>query len=79
TVKLNYDSNIAIMHANNAQYSGKRRPISKNYSMIRELLKGIVSIYEIRLPKNLANPLTKDIASEKIYNTLKGMGLKLIE
>ena len=43
------------------------------------LSNGIITVNYVRSCDNLADPLTKALARDRVWNTSKGMGLKPIE
>ncbi|CAB4282562.1 unnamed protein product [Prunus armeniaca] len=54
--------------------------IRRKHSTIREFLSnGAVRVDYVRSDENLADPLTKGLAREKVWKTSKGMGLKPLE
>ncbi|BBG96840.1 NAD(P)-binding Rossmann-fold superfamily protein, partial [Prunus dulcis] len=69
-----------IAKVQNHYYNGKRRQICRKHSTIREFLSnGAVRVDYVRSDENLADPLTKGLAREKVWKTTKGMGLKPLE
>ncbi|CAL8993404.1 unnamed protein product [Prunus brigantina] len=70
----------AIAKVRNRYYNGKRRQIRRKHSTTREFLSnGAVRVDYVRSDENLADPLTKGLAREKVWKTSKGMGLKPLE
>ena len=70
------DSTAAIGRAYNRYYNGKRRQIRRKHSTVREFITtGAVRVDHVGTDANLADPLTKGLAREKVWNTSKGMGL----
>lgn len=79
-VLIQCDSTTAIAKVQNRYYNGKRRQIRRKHSTIRDFLSiGAVRVDHVRSEENLADPLTKGLAREKIWKTSKGMGLKPID
>ncbi len=79
-ILIHCDSTAAIAKVQNRFFNGKRRQIRRKHSTIRELLtNGAVRVDYVRTDENLADPLTKGLAREKVWNTSKGMGLTPIE
>ena len=79
-ILIHCDSTAAIAKVQNRYFNGKRRQIRRKHSTVRELLtNGAVRVDYVRSEENLADPLTKGLAREKVWNTSKGMGLKPIE
>ena len=80
TVLIHCNSTAAIAKVQNRYYNGKRRQIRRKHSTIREFLfTGAMRVDNIRYDDNLADPLTKGLAKEKVYKTSKDMGLKPLE
>ncbi|KAM1806975.1 hypothetical protein ACFX11_030046 [Malus domestica] len=76
-VLIHCDSTVVIAKVTNRYYNGKRRQIRRKHSTIVGFLSmGTVKIDHIRSEDNLANPLTKGLAREKVWKTSSGMGLK---
>ena len=64
----------------NHYYNSKRRQIRRKHSTIRELLTTDTVIMDyVWFDGNLADPLTKRLAREKVFKTSKRMGLKPIK
>ena len=79
-VLIHCDSTAAIAKIQNRYYNGKKRQIRRKHSTIREYIStGAVRVDHVRSDDNLADPLTKGLAREKVYKTSKGMGLKPID
>lgn len=79
-VLIHCDSTAAIAKVQNRYYNGKKRQIRRKHNTVREYLTtGAVRVDYIRTDVNLADPLTKGLAREKVWNTSKRMGLKPIE
>lgn len=79
-ILIHCDSTAAIAKVQNRFFNGKRRQIRRKHSTVRELLtNGAVRVDYVRTNENLADPLTKGLAREKVWNTSKGMGLTPIE
>src|SRR3954465_5613939 len=75
-VLIHCDSTAAIAKIENRYYNGKRRQIRRKHSTIRNCIsKGAVRVDHVRTDENLADPLTKGLAREKVYNTSYKMGL----
>ncbi|CAL8165955.1 unnamed protein product [Prunus armeniaca] len=69
-----------IAKVQNRYYNGKRRQRRRKHNTIREFLSnGAVRVDYVRFDENLADPLTKGLAREKVWKTSKGMGLKPLE
>ncbi|GJS95273.1 retrovirus-related pol polyprotein from transposon TNT 1-94 [Tanacetum coccineum] len=79
-VLIHSDSTTAIAKVLNCYYNGKKRQIRQKHNTIREFLTtGAIRVDHVRTDKNIADPLTKGLAREKVPNTSKGMGLMPIE
>jgi hypothetical protein len=75
-VLIHCDSTAAIAKIENRFYNGKKRQIRRKHSTVREMItKGAVRVDHVRTDDNLADPLTKGLAREKVYNTSVKMGL----
>ena len=56
------------------------RSIRRKYSTVRSYLSsGIITMDYIKSNDNLADPFTKALAKVKVWNTLRGMGLKSLD
>eukprot|EP00268_Persea_americana_P012745 TRINITY_DN15453_c0_g2_i2.p1 TRINITY_DN15453_c0_g2~~TRINITY_DN15453_c0_g2_i2.p1 ORF type:complete len:405 (+),score=42.66 TRINITY_DN15453_c0_g2_i2:606-1820(+) len=76
---IHCDNTAAIINAHNATYNGKSRQVRLQHNYVRQLLiGGVIAIDYVKSKDNLADPLTKGLAREKIKETTKGMGLKPI-
>ena len=49
------------------------------FHVVEFLSNGAVRVDYVRSDENLADPLTKGLAREKVWKTSKGMGLKPLE
>lgn len=75
-VLIHCDSTTTIAKIENRYYNGKKRQIRRKHNTVRELLStGAVRVDHVRTDDNLADPLTKGLAREKVHNTSKRMGL----
>ncbi|XP_014626187.1 uncharacterized protein [Glycine max] len=75
-VLIHCDSTVAIAKIENRYYNGKKRQIRRKHNTVRELPStGAVRVDHVRTDDNLADPLTKGLAREKVHNTSKRMGL----
>ena len=75
-VLIHCDSTAAIAKVQNRYYNGKRRQIRRKHSTVREYLSiGAVRVDHVRIENNLADPLTKGLAREKVHFSSKKMGL----
>ena len=79
-ILIHCDSIAAIGRVKNRYYNGKSRPIRRKHSIVRcYLSSGNITVDYIKSNDNLANPFTKALAKDRVWNTSKGMGLKSIE
>jgi len=75
-VLIHCDSTAAIGRVQNHYYNGKSRSIRRKHSTVRSYLNnGTISVTYVNTNDNLADPLTKALAREKIWMTSRGMGL----
>ena len=80
TVLIHCDSTAAIAKVQNRYYNGKKQQIRRKHSTVREYLtNGAIRVDHVRTDDNLAYPLTKGLAREKVFKTSKGMGLKPLD
>lgn len=76
-ILIHCDSTAAIGRVQSKYYNGKSRSVRRKHSTVRSYLsKGAINIDYVRSGDNLADPLTKALAREKIWCTSRGMGLK---
>ena len=73
------DSTATIAKVHNRYYNDKKRQIRRKHNTIRGFLStGAVRVDYVGTEDNLANPLTKGLAREKVWKTSERMGLKLV-
>ena len=78
-VLIHCDSTAVISRVQNCYYNGKSRHIRRKHSIARQYLStGSVRVDYVQSSRNLADPLKKGLAREKVWDTSKGMGLKPI-
>ena len=76
-VLIHCDSTATIGRVHNKYYNGKSRSIRRKHSTVRSYINnGTINVNYISTNDNIANPLTKALAREKIWIALRGMGLK---
>ena len=76
-ILIHCDSTAAIDRVKNRYYNGKSISIRRKHNIIRSYLSsGVIHVQYIKTLDNLADPLTKALARDKIWNTSRGMGLK---
>lgn len=79
-VLINCDSTATIAKIESHYYNGKRCQIRRKHNTIRDYIsKGVVRVDRVCTDENLADPLTKVLAREKVHNTSKKTGLMLIK
>ena len=79
-ILIHCDSTAAIGRVRNRYYNRKSRPIRRKHSTVRSYLSsGIVNVDYIKSCDNLADPFTKALVRERVWNTSRGMGLKPIK
>ena len=79
-VLIHCDSTATIGRVRNKYYNGKSRSIKRKHSNVRSYINnGTINVDYIRTGDNIADPLTKALAREKIWITLRGMRLKYKE
>ena len=80
SISLHCDSQVAITCARNKIYNGKKRHVCLRHNIVRQLISnGVIATKFVRSEKNLADPLTKGLTRQLVYDTSRGMGLKPIE
>ena len=76
-VLIHCDSTVTIGRVRNKYYNGKSRFIRRKHSTVRSYINnGTINVDYIRTGDNIADPLTKALAREKIWIISRGMGLK---
>ena len=76
-VLIHCDSTATIGRVHNKYYNGKSRSIRRKHSTLRSYINnGTINVNYISTNDNIADPLTKALAREKIWIALRGMGLK---
>ena len=79
-ILIHCDSTATIGRVKNHYYNGKSRPIRRKHSTMRSYLSsGIITKDYIKSNDNLADPFTKALAKDRVWNTSRGMGLTSIE
>ena len=78
-ILIHCDSTATIGRVKNRYYNGKFRPIRRKHSTVWSYLSsGIITMDYIKSNDNLADPFTKALAKDRVWNTSRGMGLKSI-
>ena len=79
-ILIHCDSTATIGRVCNCFYNDKSKPIRRKHNTVRSFLNnGIINIEYVKSYDNLADPLTKALTRERIWNTLRGMGLKSMQ
>ena len=79
-ILIHYDSTATIGKVKNRYYNGKSRPIRRKHSTVQSYLSSDIIIVDyIKSNDNLADPFTKALAKDRVWNTSRGMGLKSIK
>ena len=79
-ILIHCDSTATIGRVKNRYYNGKSRPIRRKHNTMRSYLSsGIITVDYIKSNENLAGPFTKALTKDRVWNTLRGIGLKSIE
>jgi len=77
SISIHCDCQSAIAINKNKTYNENNRLIQLRHNLVKQLLKrGKISIYYVKLERNLADPLTKPLRRNMIFETLRGMGFK---
>jgi hypothetical protein len=80
TIFVHCDSWLAIGRTQNSMYNEKSRHIRRRYNNVKHLLSNeIIFINYVNSKKNNVNPLTKGLTREFVYNSSRGMDLKLFK
>ena len=76
-VLIHCDIIATIGRVCNKYYNGKSRSIRRKHSTVRSYINnGTINVHYISTNDNIADPLTKALAREKIWIALRGMRLK---
>ena len=76
-VLIHCDITATIRRVHNKYYNGKSRSIRRKHSIVRSYMNnGTINVDYISTNDNIADPLTKALAREKIWIASRGMGLK---
>lgn len=71
------DSESTMSRAYNKVYNGKSRHISLRHEYVRQLIgDGVMTVTYVKSSDNLADPLTKGLSKDMVWNTAAKMGLK---
>ena len=77
-ILIHCDSTATIGRVRNKYYNGKSRSIRRKHSIVRSYINnGTINVDYISTNDNIADPLTKALAREKIQIASRGMGPKL--
>lgn len=76
-ILIHCDSTATIDRVHNKYYNGKSRSVRRMHGIVRaNLTNGAISVDHVRSNDNIADPLTKTLARDKIWMTSRGMRLK---
>ncbi|GJZ90312.1 hypothetical protein Tco_0662239 [Tanacetum coccineum] len=79
SISIHCDSAATLAKVYSQIYNGKSRHLGVRHSMIREIIiNGVISIEFVRSQHNLADHLTKGLATGLVIKSVIGMGLKSI-
>ena len=79
-ILIHCDSTAAIGRVKNHYYNGKSKPIRRKHNTVRSYLNSdFITVDYIKSNDNLADPFTKALAKDRVWNTSRGMRLKSIE
>ena len=79
-ILIHCDSTVTIGRVKIYYYNGKSRSIRRKHSIVRSYLSsGIITVDYIKSNNNLADPFTKALAKDRVWNTSREMRLKSIE
>ena len=76
-VLIHCDSTTTIVRVCNKYYNGKSKSIRRKHNIVRSYINnGTINVDYININDNIADPLTKALAREKIWIASRGKGLK---
>ena len=76
-VLIHCDSIATIVRVHNKYYNDKSKSIRRKHSTVRSYINnGTINVDYISTNANIADPLTKALAREKIWIASRGMGVK---
>ena len=79
-ILIHCDNTAAIGRVKNHYYNGKSKFIRRKHNTVQSYLSsGTITVNYIKSNDNLVDPFTKTLAKDRVWNTLRGMGLKSIE
>ena len=79
-ILIHCDSTTAIGRVKNNYCNSKSKPIRRKHSTVRSYLSsGIITMDYIKSNDNIADSFTKALAKDRVWNTLRVMGLKSID
>ena len=78
-IPMHCDSQVAISKVPSKNLNEKRRHLRVRHKSIRNLIShGVISLDFVRSENNIADPLTKGLTRQQVFESSKGMRLKLI-
>ena len=76
-ILIHCDSTASIGRVRNKYYNGKSKSIRSKHNTVRSYINNVtINVDYISTNDNIADPLTKALAKEKIFIASRGMGLK---
>jgi len=80
SIVLQCDNRAAILVATNMDFNEKRRHSRLRHKVVKERLENeVISLDFLKSEKNLADPVRKGLCGKMIFDTSRGMVLRLIE
>jgi len=80
SIALHCDNMTAISVALSKAFKYKRRHIRLRHKIVKEISEnGVISLDFMKSEKNLADPLTKGLCRKMVFDTWRGMGLRIIK
>ena len=80
SILIHCDSTPTIGRVKNCYYNGKSKPIIRKHSTVWSYLSsGIITVDYVKFNDNLTDPFTKALAKDRVWNTLRVLGLKFID
>ena len=79
-ILIHCDSTAAIGKVKNHYYNGKFTPIRRKHNTVQSYLSSdTITMDYVKSNDNLADPFTKALAKDRVWNTSRGMRLKSID
>ena len=78
-IPMHCDSQVAISKVTSKNFNEKRRHLRVRHKSIRNLIShGVISLDFVRSKNNIADPLTKGLTRQQVFESSRGMRLKPI-